>query len=167
MSRKDKLRGSHHGVTPQRIEEIKKAFVNVDTDGSGSIDAKELNVAMRDLGFEMSEEETNKIITEVDKDGSGAIEFDEFFHMMTSLYMERDIKEELMKVFHIIDRDKNGKISFADIQRIGGELNVKFTENEIQGMIDEADRDRDGEVSAEEFMRIMKRTSYGVFRDVI
>ncbi|CAM8968254.1 unnamed protein product [Rhodiola kirilowii] len=28
-------------------------------------------------------------------------------------------------------------------------------------MIEEADRDRDGEVSAEEFMRIMKKTSYG------
>lgn len=35
-----------------------------------------------------------------------------------------------------------GKISFADIQRIGRELNVNFTENEIQEMVNEADRDR-------------------------
>lgn len=161
MSSKDKPRGSHHGVTPQKIEEIKKVFADVDTDGSGSIDGKELNIAMRDLGFEMSEEEINEIIAEVDKDGSGAIEFDEFFHMITSKFVEVGIKEKLMEVFHIIDQDKNGKISFADIQRIGRELNVNFTENEIQEMVDEADRDRDGEVNAEEFLRIMRRTSYG------
>ncbi|XP_073014881.1 caltractin [Primulina eburnea] len=160
MSRKDKPR-RHHGLTQQKRQEIKEAFELFDTDGSGTIDAKELNVAMRALGFEMSEEEINGMIAEVDKDGSGAIDFDEFCHMMTAKFGERDTKEELMKAFNIIDQDKNGKISFADIQRIGKELGENFTEKEIQDMIDEADRDRDGEVSAEEFMRMMRRTSYG------
>ncbi|XP_073316964.1 caltractin-like [Primulina huaijiensis] len=160
MSRKDKPR-RHHGLNQQKRQEIKEAFELFDTDGSGTIDAKELNVAMRALGFEMSEEEINGMIAEVDKDGSGAIDFDEFCHMMTAKFGERDTKEELMKAFNIIDQDKNGKISFADIQRIGKELGENFTEKEIQDMIDEADRDRDGEVSAEEFMRMMRRTSYG------
>lgn len=52
-------------------------------------------------------QEINKIIAEVDKDGSGAIEFDEFFHIMTSKFVEVGIKEKLMEVFHIIDQDKN------------------------------------------------------------
>lgn len=47
------------------------------------------------------------MIAEVDKDGSGAIDFDEFVHMMTAKFGERDTKEELMKAFHIIDQDKN------------------------------------------------------------
>ncbi|PIN20023.1 Ca2+-binding protein (centrin/caltractin), EF-Hand superfamily protein [Handroanthus impetiginosus] len=161
IPRADKPRGRHHGLTQQKKQEIKEAFELFDTDGSGTIDAKELNVAMRALGFEMSEEEINRMIAEVDKDGSGAIDFDEFCHMMTAKFGERDTKEELMKAFHIIDQDKNGKISAADIQRIAKELGERFTEKEIQDMIDEADRDHDGEVNAEEFMRMMRRTSYG------
>lgn len=35
-----------------------------------------------------------------------------------------------------------GKISASDIQRIAKELGEKFSEREIQNMIDEADRDR-------------------------
>ncbi|KAL0448274.1 UNVERIFIED_CONTAM: Caltractin, partial [Sesamum latifolium] len=211
MTRPDKPRGRHHGLTQQKRQEIKEAFELFDTDGSGTIDAKELNVAMRALGFEMSEEEITRMIAEVDKDGSGAIDFDEFCHMMTAKFGERDTKEELMKAFNIIDQDKNeitqmiaevdkdgsraidfdefchmltakfgerdtkedlmkafniidqdknGKISAADIQRIARELGANFTEKEIQDMVNEADRDRDGEVNAEEFMRMMRRTGY-------
>ncbi|CAL5372960.1 unnamed protein product [Camellia sinensis] len=160
-SRKEKHRGRHHGLTQQKRQEIKEAFELFDTDGSGTIDAKELNVAMRALGFEMTEEQINQMIADVDKDGSGAIDFDEFVHMMTAKIGERDTKEELMKAFHIIDQDKNGTISATDIQRIAKELGESFTDKEIQEMIEEADRDRDGEVSADDFMRMMRRTSYG------
>ncbi|CAA2976717.1 probable calcium-binding CML20 [Olea europaea subsp. europaea] len=161
VTRKDKPRGRHHGLNNQKKQEIREAFELFDTDGSGTIDAKELNVAMRALGFEMTEEEINQMIADVDKDGSGAIDFDEFCYMMTTKFGERDTKVELMKAFHIIDQDQSGKISVADIKRAARELGESFTDREIQDMIDEADQDRDGEVNAEEFMRMMKRTSYG------
>ncbi|KAK6258521.1 hypothetical protein SCA6_012995 [Theobroma cacao] len=160
-SRKDKPRGRHHGLSQQKRQEIKEAFELFDTDGSGTIDAKELNVAMRALGFEMTEEQINQMIADVDKDGSGAIDFDEFVHMMTAKIGERDTKEELMKAFQIIDQDNNGKISPQDIKHIAKELGEHFSEKEIQDMIEEADRDHDGEVSIDEFMRMMKRTTYG------
>ncbi|KAH0682801.1 hypothetical protein KY289_020553 [Solanum tuberosum] len=142
QSRREKPRGRNQGLTQQKRQEIREAFELFDTDNSGTIDAKELNVAMRALGFEATEEEINRMIAEVDKDGSGAIDFDEFVHMMTAKFGERDTKEELMKAFHIIDQDKNGKISFADIQRIADELGERFTDREIQEMIEEADRDQ-------------------------
>ncbi|CAN8254803.1 unnamed protein product [Cochlearia groenlandica] len=160
VSRKEKQR-RHHGLTQQKRQEIKEAFELFDTDGSGTIDAKELNVAMRALGFEMTEEQINKMIADVDKDGSGAIDFDEFVHMMTAKIGERDTKEELTKAFKIIDLDKNGKISAVDIKRMAKELGENLTEGEIREMVEEADRDRDGEVNMEEFMRMMKRTAYG------
>lgn len=153
--------GRQHGLTAQKRQEIKEAFELFDTDGSGTIDAKELNVAMRALGFEMNEEQIKNMIADVDKDGSGTIDFDEFVHMMTTKIGERDIKEELMKAFQIIDQDKNGKISDVDILSIAKELGESFTLTEIREMIDEADHNGDGEVDANEFMKMMRRTSFG------
>ncbi|KAJ0975996.1 hypothetical protein J5N97_017961 [Dioscorea zingiberensis] len=160
-SRREKPRGHHHGLSDQKRKEIKEAFDLFDTDGSGNIDAKELHVAMRALGFEMTEEQITEMIADVDKDGSGAIDFDEFLQMMTAKIGERDTKEELMKAFRIIDQDNNGKISQGDIMRIAKELGESFSPQEIREMIDEADRNRDGEVDVDEFFRVMMRTSYG------
>ncbi|KAJ0668443.1 putative EF-hand domain-containing protein [Helianthus annuus] len=54
-----------------------------------------------------------------------------------------------------------GKISVSDIKNIAKELGEHFTDAEINEMVEEADHDRDEEVSADEFMRMMKKTSYG------
>ena len=45
------------------------------------------------------------------------------------------------------------------MKRVAKELGENMTDEELQEMIDEADRDGDGEVSEEEFFRIMKKTS--------
>lgn len=39
------------------------------------------------------------------------------------------------------------------------ELGENITDEELQEMIDEADRDGDGEVSQEDFIRIMEKTN--------
>ncbi|XP_071720264.1 probable calcium-binding protein CML13 [Rutidosis leptorrhynchoides] len=160
-SRRDGLRGRHHGLTDQIKQEMKEAFELFDTDNNGTIDAKELSNAMRALGFEMTREQINQMIADVDKDGSGAIDFDEFVYMMTDKIGERTSKQELTKAFNIIDHDKNGKISISDIKSIARELGVRFTDAEINIMMEAADRDADGEVNLDEFMRMMQTTSYG------
>merc|ERR1712196_300215 len=91
--------------------EIKEAFDLFDTDGSGSIDAKELKVAMRALGFEPKKEEIQKMIQDVDDDGSGTIEFPEFMTMMSQKILNRDPKDEILKAFRLFDDDETGKIS--------------------------------------------------------
>ena len=111
-SRREKPRG-RHGLTTQKKQEIKEAFDLFDIDESGTIDAKELSLAMRALGFEMTDAQIEQMIKDVDKDGSGAIDFDEFVYMMTTKIGERDTKEELMKAFHIIDLDKNVRCSLC------------------------------------------------------
>ncbi|KAJ3674119.1 hypothetical protein LUZ60_006111 [Juncus effusus] len=147
-------------VTKERRREIKEAFDLFDLDGSGSISATELTVAMRALGFEMTPEQINQMIDEVDKKGSGAIDFDEFLYMMTRRIGERDTLDELIRAFKIIDHDKNGKISATDIQNVAKELGEDFSLDEIKEMIQKADRDGDEEVDADEFIQIMKRTSF-------
>ena len=70
-------------LTEEQKQEIKESFDLFDTDGSGTIDQKELKVAMRALGFEPKKEEIMKMIRDADQDNSGVIDFPEFLDMMT------------------------------------------------------------------------------------
>ncbi|CAC5357213.1 CETN1 [Mytilus coruscus] len=151
--------GAKPDLTEEQKQEIREAFDLFDTDGSGTIDAKELKVAMRALGFEPKKEEIKKMIQEIDKDGSGTIDFNDFLTIMTQKMSEKDVKEEILKAFRLFDDDETGKISFRNLKRVAKELGENLTDEELQEMIDEADRDGDGEINQEEFLKIMKKTS--------
>merc|ERR1712166_1276537 len=69
-------------LTEEQKQEIKEAFDFFDTDGSATIDAKELKVAMRALGLDAKKDEIRRMINDIDKDGSGTIDFNEFLNMM-------------------------------------------------------------------------------------
>ena len=46
-----------------------------------------------------------------------------------------------------------------NLRRVAKEIGENMTDEELQEMIEEADRDGDGQVSEEEFLRMMKKTS--------
>ena len=119
-------------LTEEQKQEIKEAFDLFDTDGSGSIDAKELKVAMRALGFEPKKEEIQKMISDVDDDGSGTIEYEEFLKMMTHKILNRDPKDEILKAFRLFDDDETGKISFKNLKRVAKELGERMTGNQVR-----------------------------------
>ncbi|KAK2955810.1 putative Caltractin [Blattamonas nauphoetae] len=146
-------------LTEEQRQEIREAFDLFDTDGSGTIDAKELKVAMRALGFEPKKDEVKRMIQEIDRDGTGTIDFTSFLEMMTIKMAERDPREEILKAFRLFDDDNTGKITFANLKRVAKELGENMSDEELQEMIDEADRDGDGAVGEEDFLRIMKKTS--------
>eukprot|EP01147_Barroeca_monosierra_P010650 gene10650-2764_t len=151
--------GAKPDLTEEQKLEIREAFELFDTDGSGSIDAKELKVAMRALGFEPKKEEIKKMIADVDRDGTGTIDYNEFLQLMTQKMSEKDTKEEILKAFKLFDDDMTGKISFKNLKRVAQELGENLSDEELQEMIDEADRNGDGEIDQEEFLRIMKKTN--------
>jgi centrin-1 len=157
-ARRDKRAGLGQTLTEEQKQEIREAFDLFDTDGSGAIDAKELKVAMRALGFDPKKDEVKKMIADVDTDGFGTIGFDDFMALMTAKMAERDPREEILKAFRLFDDDETGKITFKNLKRVAKELGEQISDAELQEMIDEADRDGDGEVDEEEFFRIMKKS---------
>ena len=80
------------------------------------------------------------MIADIDKDGSGTIDFDEFLQMMTAKMSEKDSREEILKAFRLFDDDETGRISFKNLKRVAKELGENMTDEELQEMIDEADR---------------------------
>jgi centrin-3 len=74
-------------------------------------------------------------------------------------YNERDPDEEIMKAFQLFDSDGTGSINIKNMRNIAKELGENLTDDELQAMIDEFDRDQDGEISSDEFLYIMKQSS--------
>merc|ERR1719265_831885 len=144
------------------MTDIKEAFDLFDADGSGSIDAKELKVALRALGFEPKKEELKKLVSDLDKSGSssgqGQLDFNEFLEIMTAKMSEKDTKEQIQKAFQLF-KGPTGKISFEDLKAVAKELGETMSDEELIEMIKEADKDQDGEVSEEEFLRIIRKST--------
>lgn len=159
MGTSRKKSGPKFDLTDAQKADIKEAFDLFDTEGTGIIDAKELKVAIRALGFEPKKEEIKKMIAEVDKEGTGKLSYQDFLQLMTVKMAEKDTNEEILKAFRLFDDDDTGTISFKNLKRVAKELGENLTDEELHEMIEEADRDGDGEVSKEDFLRIMKKTS--------
>ncbi len=73
--------------------------------------------------------------------------------------MNRDPQEEILKAFRLFTSDNPAGITFKDLKRVSRELGEKMSDEELQEMIDEADRNGDGVVDETEFLRIMKKTN--------
>ena len=148
------------GLTEDEIEEIKEAFDLFDTDGSGTIDPKELKSAMESLGFEAKNQTIYQMISDLDKDGSGAIDFDEFLDMMTARLSDKDSRDDINKVFRLFDDEKAGYITIKNLRRVAKELGETMTDEELLEMVERADSDGDGKVTPEDFYNIMTKKAF-------
>merc|ERR550514_1078032 len=99
------------------------------------------------------------MISDVDDDGSGEIGYPEFLKMMTHKILNKDPKDDMVKAFGLFDDDKTGFVTFKNLKRVAKETNQTLTDDELQQMLDDADRDGDGVLNEEEFLTMMKKLS--------
>jgi centrin-3 len=134
-----------------------EAFSLFDTDHSGTIDYRELKVAMRALGFAVKKDEVDAIMREYDRDDSGSIEYPEFREIMMERMGDRNPQDELAKAFKIFDDDGSGVITVRNLRRIAKELGEDVNDEELFAMIDEFDQNGDGVIDEKEFLAIMSK----------
>ncbi|XP_072020803.1 centrin-3 isoform X2 [Amphiura filiformis] len=152
---KGRRRAKRRELTEEQKQEIKEAFELFDTDKDKAIDYHELKVAMRALGFDVKKADVLKVLRDYDRDETGKINFDDFNEVITDWMLERDPQEEILKAFRLFDDDDSGKIGIRNLRRVARELGENMTEEELRAMIDEFDKDGDGEINEEEFIAIM------------
>ncbi|XP_059479577.1 uncharacterized protein LOC132199111 [Neocloeon triangulifer] len=150
--------GPKFELSDEQKADIKAAFALFDKDNSGFMATRDLKVAIRALGFEPKKEEIKKMVSEVDKDGKGKINLEDFTQVMVAKMADKDSREEILKAFRLFDDENTGHITFENLKRVAKELGENVTDEEMQEMIDEADNDKDGKVSQDEFLKIMKKT---------
>merc|ERR1712046_375531 len=111
---------------------------------------------------EPKKEELKKLVSDLDKSSSqsdqGQLDFNEFLEIMTAKMSEKDSREQIQKGFQLF-KGPSGKISFEDLRAVARELGENMSGEELMEMIREADKDEDGEVNEEEFMRIIKKST--------
>lgn len=100
----------------------------------------------------------------VDPTSSGIVEFRAFERAMVAKLGEQDTKEEMLTAFNLFTNG-NGRITLADLKRVARELGESLTDEELQEMIEEADRSGGGaaegapSVSFQDFAALMKKTN--------
>jgi len=158
--------------------EIREAFDYFDVDGTGTIDAVDLRVAMRALGFEPSKAEVEHMIAAVDTDASGSLDFSEFLEVVTRKINSPDSLDDLRKAFLLFDAEREGSISYDNLRAVCDTLEADATHDELKLMIldarhwpDEGDYDYDRfhadvrlnpstTIDMDQFVHILKRKCF-------
>ncbi|KAK5078157.1 Mitochondrial group I intron splicing factor ccm1 [Lithohypha guttulata] len=145
-------------LSEEQIQSFRDVFSLFDKDGSGSISTNELGDVMKSLGQNPTAEELQDMVNEVDIDHSGSIEFTEFMTMMATTIQPKDFAEETKAAFRVFDKDGSGTISAKELRAVMKSLGEDLTDDEIDEMIKEADKDNSGSIDYEEFAQLLSPT---------
>ena len=131
-------------LTEDQKSEIKEAFDLFDSNKTGCVDYRELKVSMRALGFDVKKAEVLDLMKRYDRNETGTIQWDDYYEILTEKYLSRDPIEEIIKAFKLFDDEGSGKITLKNLRRVARELGENLSDEELQAMIDEFDKDQDG-----------------------
>ncbi len=138
------------------MAEFKEAFNLFDKNGDGSISAAELRSVMQSLGHTPTDTELKDMMHEIDTDGNGIIEFNEFLTLMTRQAGGSDPEGEYREAFKVFDKNNDGLISSAELKAVMQQIGETLSDTDISEMIQEADKDGDGQINYQEFVNMMK-----------
>ena len=58
--------------------ELRTVFLEIDSDGSGTLERDEVAVLAQRLGHKLTDKQLTRAMSEMDSDGDGGVDFDEF-----------------------------------------------------------------------------------------
>merc|ERR1712046_200600 len=142
------------GVEPteEQISEFKEAFALFDKDGDLTISSDELKTVMKSLGQNPTDADVAKMIADVDENNDGTIDFEEFTMLMKMQMTHQDNTENLTKAFKVFDADGSGSITREELHKVMTTLGEPLTEEEVDIMMRDADKDGGGTISYSEFV---------------
>ena len=143
-------------LTNEQNKEISYAYNVFDPNNNGYIDANELCVLMKSIGFVISKNELQKILDDKEIEDDNVINKSVVEEIVREKMLQRDPLDEIKYAFELFDIDHTGKISVANLKKIAYELEENISETDLEAMINEFDKDHDGQISQAEFIDIMR-----------
>nr|CDS34249.2 calmodulin [Hymenolepis microstoma] len=142
-------------ITADQVSELFKTFSLFDRNQDGLITTDDLGTVMKSLGVNLSKKELMEMLKEGDFSGDGAIDFKEFVTLAINSVNDAENNEQLLNTFRLFDKDNNGFISPAELRQVLTALGEKLHEGQVEEMIRNIDRDRDGRINYDEFIRLI------------
>ncbi|OVA16136.1 Protein kinase domain [Macleaya cordata] len=172
--KKKVIRVVAENLSVEVIEVIREMFKLLDTDNSGEITYEELKAGFENeviIGSHLGEQEVKMLMEMADFDGNGKLDFGEFV-AVTLLHLQNkmkinDIDGHFRRAFGFFDRDGSGFIEFNDLREAlmndddneSGQLGID--DQVLNDILREMDTNKDGRVSYQEFVAMMKHGSNG------
>ena len=150
------LKNKKFVLNEDQMNLLREAFDLFDMEKTGNIDYHELKLTLKAFGFKIKKSEIINLMKSSESNMSnGKINFDEFIEIMTEKFSERNPREEAIMAFDLFDEEKKGKINFKNLKKAVKEINENLTDSELKAIIEEFDRDNDGYITKDDFLKIM------------
>jgi len=146
-------------VDRDEVDRLRKRFMKLDKDNSGTIE--------RDEFLSLPQVSSNPLATRMiaifDEDGGGDVDFQEFVSGLSAFSSKGNKEEKLRFAFKVYDIDRDGYISNGELfivlkMMVGSNLKDQQLQQIVDKTIMEADLDRDGKISFEEFKKMVENT---------
>ena len=143
-------------INPEVFSDIKMLFEVFDENDTGYVDIVELFVIMKALDVKPLDEEEEDLIKKADPNGNGAFTMDGLLSILEEKMKPTDTVEDLVEYLSILNRRKDGgTIPTPELKQYLTTMGSKFSEEEAEEMIKEADPKNDGIVNIEAFAQKM------------
>lgn len=105
----------------------------------------------------------NRMIAIFDEDGGGDVDFQEFVSGLSAFSSKGNKEQKLRFAFKVYDIDRDGYISNGELfivlkMMVGSNLKDQQLQQIVDKTIMEADLDKDGKISFEEFTKMVENT---------
>jgi serine/threonine-protein phosphatase 2B regulatory subunit len=141
------------------VDRLLKRFLKLDKDNSGTIEREEfLSIpAIRNNPL------ASRLIDIFDEDGNGSIDFEEFISALSAFSSKGQREEKLRFAFKVYDIDRDGYLSSGELFIVLKMMvATNLQDDQLQQLVDktimEADKDRDGKISFDEFKKLVENT---------
>eukprot|EP00927_Polykrikos_kofoidii_P054908 TRINITY_DN49250_c0_g1_i1.p1 TRINITY_DN49250_c0_g1~~TRINITY_DN49250_c0_g1_i1.p1 ORF type:complete len:558 (+),score=126.80 TRINITY_DN49250_c0_g1_i1:286-1959(+) len=147
------------------IDELKRTFLSLDTNGDGTLTLPEIRLGMEKQGLEIPHD-LEELMSHVDSDDSGVIDYTEWITatMDRRHYIQEDV---CWNAFRTFDLDCDGVINKHELRSMlageeAQEIDNIFGHGLIEAMLADADINGDGVIDFEEFVELIGSNNVAV-----
>lgn len=147
-------------LTEEKMKEIQECFRMFDKDKDNYVRFNELRNIIKSLSIEISDEDILEIIKEVkdlrtNKLGEPVISYEQYEYIVLQLLKEEDMSQELADAFMNFTNVGSDFISCDKFVHYMKTLGDKLSDEEIDEMIKDFDKDSTGRITVESFVRVL------------